>query len=79
MIGYLSLCTLCLCGEHPILPVTSNSLAMPTEDYPGPSRSHPEKEDTNDPPRPAGVDPVRPPMPEKEELPLQEEKEEEEE
>jgi hypothetical protein len=37
---------------------------MPTEDYPGPSKSHPEKEDKNDPPRPAGVDPVRPPMPE---------------
>lgn len=44
---------------------------MPTEDYPGPSRSHPEKEDKNDPPRPARVDPVRPPMPEAEELPLQ--------
>ena len=50
---------------------------MPTEDYPGPSRSHPEKEDKNDPPRPAGVDPVKPPMPETEEPPLQDEGEEE--
>jgi hypothetical protein len=36
---------------------------MPTEDYPGPSKSHPEKEDKNDPPRPAGVEPVKPPLP----------------
>ena len=38
--------------------------------------SHPEKEDKNDPPRPAGVGPVRPPMPGAEE-PLQEEDEDE--
>ena len=50
---------------------------MPTEDYPGPSRSQPEKEDRNDPPRPTGVGPVRPPMPEEEELPLQEDEDEE--
>jgi hypothetical protein len=49
---------------------------MPTEDYPGPSKSHPEKEDENDPPRPAGVDPVRPSMPEPEEPPRRDEGEE---
>jgi hypothetical protein len=49
---------------------------MPTEDYPGPSKSHPEKEDENDPPRPAGVEPVRPAMPLEEEPPLEEEEEE---
>jgi hypothetical protein len=36
---------------------------MPTEDYPGPTKSHPEKEDKNDPPRPGAVEPVRPPLP----------------
>ncbi|MFY9986487.1 MAG: hypothetical protein WAK31_17115 [Chthoniobacterales bacterium] len=50
---------------------------MPTEDYPGPSKSQPEKEDKNDPPRPAGVDPVRPPMPKDREPPLPEEEGEE--
>jgi hypothetical protein len=49
---------------------------MPTEDYPGPSKSHPEKEDKNDPPRPAGVEPVKPPLPMQEE-PLDEEEENE--
>ena len=49
---------------------------MPTEDYPGPSKSHPEKEDKNDPPRPAGVEPVKPPLPMQEE-PLEEEEEDE--
>lgn len=48
---------------------------MPTEDYPGPTKSHPEKEDKNDPARPAGVDPVRPPLPAEEESPLEEEEE----
>lgn len=52
-------------------------LEMPTEDYPGPTKSHPEKEDKNDPPRPAGVDPVKPPMPTEGEPPLEEEEEEE--
>jgi hypothetical protein len=51
---------------------------MPTEDYPGPTRSHPEKEDTNDPPRPPGVGPVQSPLPTEEEEPLEEEEEEEE-
>jgi hypothetical protein len=51
---------------------------MPTEDYPGPTKSHPEKEDKNDPPRPAGVEPVRPPLPTEGEPPLEEEEEEEE-
>jgi hypothetical protein len=50
---------------------------MPTEDYPGPTKGHPEKEDKNDPPRPTGVDPVSPPMPEADK-PLEEEEEEEE-
>jgi hypothetical protein len=50
---------------------------MPTEDYPGPSKSHPEKEDKNDPPRPAGVGPVSPPLPEAEEPPLEEGEEQE--
>jgi hypothetical protein len=49
---------------------------MPTEDYPGPSKSHPEKEDKNDPPRPAGVEPVKRPLPMQEE-PLGEEEEDE--
>ena len=49
-------------------------LMMPTEDYPGPTKSHPEKEDKNDPPRPAGVEPVRPPLPMQEE-PLEEDEE----
>jgi hypothetical protein len=52
-------------------------LAMPTEDYPGPSKSHPEKEDKNDPPRPAGVEPVKPPLPMQEE-PVEEEEEDDE-
>lgn len=51
----------------------AQSLTMPTEDYPGPSKSHPEKEDTNDPPRPANVDPEEPPLPDQEEAPSQEE------
>jgi hypothetical protein len=42
-------------------------VAMPTEDYPGPTKSHPEKEDTNDPPHPANVDPVKPSLPDQEE------------
>ena len=52
-------------------------LLMPTEDYPGPTKSHPEKQDKNDPPRPAGVDPVQPPMPDSEEPLLPDEEEEE--
>jgi hypothetical protein len=52
---------------------------MPTEDYPGPSRSHPEKEDKNDPPRPTGVEPVRPPLPPKGKPPVEEDEEEDEE
>jgi hypothetical protein len=52
---------------------------MPTEDYPGPSKSQPEKEDTNDPPRPANVDPVQPSLPDQEEPPSQDEDDEEEE
>jgi hypothetical protein len=48
---------------------------MPTEDYPGPTQSHPEKEDKNDPPRPAGVDPVRPSLPPEEESPPEGEEE----
>jgi hypothetical protein len=44
---------------------------IPTEDYPGPSKSHREKEDTNVPPRPANVDPERPPLPNQEEPPSQ--------
>jgi hypothetical protein len=51
---------------------------MPTEDYPGPSKSQPEKEDTNDPPRTGNVDPEQPPLPDQEEPPPQEEAEEEE-
>ena len=50
---------------------------MPTEDYPGPSKSHPEKEDTNDPPRTANVDPELPPLPRQDEPPLPEEEDEE--
>jgi hypothetical protein len=50
---------------------------MPIEDYPGPTKSHPEKQDTNDPPRPANVDPVEPPLPDHEELLLEEEEDEE--
>jgi hypothetical protein len=50
---------------------------MPTEDYPGPTKSHPEKEDTNHPPRPAKVDPERPALPTQQESPLEEEEEEE--
>jgi hypothetical protein len=50
---------------------------MPTEDYPGPTKSHPEKQDTDDPPRPANVDPVKPPLPDQEEPPLQGETDEE--
>ena len=49
---------------------------MPTEDYPGPSKSHPEKEDKNDPPRPAGVEPVKPPLPMQDE-PLEQDEEDE--
>ncbi|MBV9878114.1 MAG: hypothetical protein JO025_25515 [Verrucomicrobia bacterium] len=49
---------------------------MPTEDYPGPSKSQPEKEDKNDPPRPSGVQPVKPPLP-RQEQPLEEEEESE--
>jgi len=62
--------------KNPALPVTSNYFQMPTEDYPGPTRSHPEKEDKNDPPRPAGVDPVQPSLPMEEESPSEGEKEE---
>jgi hypothetical protein len=32
-----------------------------------PNQIHPEKEDTNDPPRPANVDPVKPSLPDQEE------------
>ncbi|HXM02286.1 MAG TPA: hypothetical protein VN939_06770 [Chthoniobacterales bacterium] len=49
---------------------------MPTEDYPGPSKSQPEKEDTNDPPRSGNVDPEQAPLPDQEEPPPQEEEEE---
>jgi hypothetical protein len=52
-------------------------VVMPTEDYPGPTKSHPEKQDTNDPPRPANVDPVSPSLPEGEGPPPQEQEEEE--
>jgi hypothetical protein len=55
----------------------SELVVMPTEDYPGPTKSHPEKQDTNDPPRPANVDPVKPSLPDQEEPPLQEETDEE--
>jgi hypothetical protein len=47
----------------PNLAVSANFFVMPTEDYPGPTKSHPEKEDKNDPPRPGAVEPVRPPLP----------------
>jgi len=50
---------------------------MPTEDYPGPTKSQPEKEDTNDPLRPANVDPERPALPTQQESPPAEEEEEE--
>ena len=50
---------------------------MPTEDYPGPTKSHPEKEDKNDPPRPPGVGPVESPLPTEREQPLEEDEEEE--
>jgi len=53
------------------------TVVMPTEDYPGPTKSHPEEQDTNDPPRPANVDPERPALPEQ--PPSQTEEEEEEE
>jgi hypothetical protein len=52
------------------------TMAPPTEDYPGPTKSHPEKEDTNDPPRPANVDPERPPLPHKGKSPSREKGEE---
>jgi hypothetical protein len=55
----------------------SELIVMPTEDYPGPTKSHPEKQDTNDPPRPANVDPVKPSLPDQEEPSLQEEEDEE--
>ncbi len=42
-------------------------VVMPTEDCPGPTKSHPEKEDTNDPPPPANVGPVKPSLPDQEE------------
>ena len=61
------------------LPAAKSGLAgyfelvnMPTEDYPGPTKSHPEKEDKNDPPRPANTDPERPSLPAEPE-PFQEE------
>ena len=55
----------------------SELVVMPTEDYSGPTRSQPEKQDTNDPPRPAHVDPVKPSLPDQEEPPPQEEEDEE--
>jgi hypothetical protein len=48
---------------------------MPTEDYPGPTKSHPEKEDKNDPPRPANTDAEQPSLPAQSD-PFQEEEKE---
>jgi len=71
------LCPLYLFSEKSGVAAYFERFVMPTEDYPGPTRSQPEKEDKNDPPRPAGVGPVKPPLPTEGELPLEEEEEEE--
>ena len=39
-------------------------MTRPTEEYPGPTKGHPEKEGTNTPPRRGNVDPVSPALPE---------------